>query len=151
MAFNPDSDGVNHVNVYSGGKTELGRFLSNFAKTPFVCEDGEFASIEGYWYWLGCNHPRREELRRSFGFGAKKLGRDLRSPDWGGNTPDFQGKIKRAIECKLNSYPAMKALLQHNTLPLKHYYVFGNGPSAKIHFDHRSDWIIAHIASFQEK
>jgi hypothetical protein len=53
MDIKPSEDGVTHINVYSRGNTELGRLLSNFAHTPFSHpEFGEFASVEGFWYWL---------------------------------------------------------------------------------------------------
>lgn len=35
MNFKPEMDGIDHINVYSKGKTELGKLLSNFARTPF--------------------------------------------------------------------------------------------------------------------
>jgi hypothetical protein len=39
-------DGIDHINVYSKGKTPLSRFLSNFAEADLETEDGNFASIE---------------------------------------------------------------------------------------------------------
>jgi len=46
-------DGVTHINIYSKGKTKLGRLLTNFAHTPFThAEYGQFASVEGFWYWI---------------------------------------------------------------------------------------------------
>lgn len=30
MTYHPDTDGITHINVYSKGRTELGRRLSNF-------------------------------------------------------------------------------------------------------------------------
>lgn len=103
-----NKDGIDHINIYSKGRTALGRFLSNFAQAEIETEDGEFASIEGYWYWLLC-HPgtnpdckecdgegvtaldtgpqtyfgpcnvcSRDTLRTLFGNDAKKFGRALR-------------------------------------------------------------------------
>ena len=44
-------DGMTHINVYSKGKTEIGRWLSNFAYSPIdLGNEGYFSSIEGYWY-----------------------------------------------------------------------------------------------------
>ena len=53
MILTPQNDGITHINVYSKGKTTLGRWLTNFAHTPIDTIDGHFESIEGYWYWLG--------------------------------------------------------------------------------------------------
>jgi predicted NAD-dependent protein-ADP-ribosyltransferase YbiA (DUF1768 family) len=122
--YNPDSDGIDHVNVYSGGRTELGRFLSNFSRSPVDTVDGKFASIEGYWYWLGTDDSERERLRKAVGFAAKKIGRQLGSLDYPRSSM-FRLKIAAAIMAKLLSNERMAELLTDNTLPLAHYYVFG--------------------------
>jgi hypothetical protein len=143
----PQNDGITHINIYSKGKTELGRFLSNFAYAPFQCVDGQFNCVEGYWYWLSVTHPRREELRSTNGWNSKKLGRELRGQDWV-NTPDFQSKICAAITAKIEAYPRMKQQLQENTFPFEHYYVYGT----KIYNEkNKALWMIKHIESFQKK
>jgi len=121
--LNPSGDGITHVNVYSKGKTELGRLLSNFARTPFELKDhGKFESVEGYWYWLGCKNDR---LRTLSGFAAKQQGRLLKAADWN-NEPEFKACIQRAIKAKLEAHPRINELLKANSLPLVHYYVFGS-------------------------
>src|SRR5580658_5856415 len=138
--MNPEEDGKTHINVYSQGKTELGRFLSNWAHTQIDTVDGRFQSIEGYWYWLGCSHQYKERLRLLYGYQAKKIGRELRATDWN-DTPEFKQKICDAITIKLNSNPKMLALLKANTLLLTHYYVY-NG---KVVTPSSGEWIIDHI------
>ena len=62
MIINPDNDGIDHINTYSKGKTELGKLLTNFAHTPFVHPKyGEFQSVEGFWYFkkTGYSHSWR--------------------------------------------------------------------------------------------
>lgn len=138
IAWNPCEDGVTHINVYSKGRTEMGRWLSNFAHTPFLHPtDGVFSSIEGYWYWLSCAHPRREELRAAHGVQAKQLGRLLRGADWP-RIPDFQTKIKQAIRLKFTYHPAWLVAFQRTTLPLAHYYVYSGG----IHVVYEGQWIL---------
>ena len=66
-------DGVHHINVYSKGKTEIGRWLSNFSYSPIQTKNGNFESIEGYWYWITTLNDRLRELH---GFPAKKLGKE---------------------------------------------------------------------------
>ena len=46
----PDfNDGVTHINVYSQGKTSIGRALSNFSPLGFNHpKHGHFESVEGY-------------------------------------------------------------------------------------------------------
>lgn len=138
-AANPVEDGVTHVNVSSQGRTKLGRLLSNFAHTPFTCADGRFASVEGYWYWLGvpAGHPQCERLRTLSGFDAKKLGRQLRAPDWS-TAPGFQDKIRAALRAKAAQHPRILELLTECSLPLAHYYVFNGRPKPA-----GGEWILA--------
>ncbi len=124
MKYSPVNDGIDHINVYSKGRTELGRFLSNFAASPIQTEDGRFMSIEGYWYWLGCTHPNKDNLRNLYGFAAKKAGRELGSPDWLSDD-EFKIKISKAIVIKLYNNEKFKDWLLRNKLPLTHYYVYG--------------------------
>ena len=129
--WNPDEDGITHINVYSKGKTELGRFLSNFTYFPIVTEDGPFDSIEGYWYWLSCHD---NSLRHMYGWQAKQFGRQRRGKDWVEDT-EFKKKIKLAIIRKLLDSEVMFKLMEKNKLPFTHYYVYGSSvvdvPQAK--------------------
>lgn len=141
-AYKPDEDGITHINVYSKGKTILGQFLSNFAHAPALTPDGEFTSIEGYWYWLSC---RDERLRKLSGHMAKRVGRQARGKDWIRSKP-FKTCIKEAIRMKLETYPDMLAELRGCKLPLAHYYVYGS----KVIADTRSNWIIEYLETFKE-
>lgn len=120
-----EDDGRTHVNVYSQGKTELGRLLSNFAHAPFKLDGLEFASVEGFWFWLKTG---RDEVRGLHGSTAKKVGGSLppirSEPSW--------DELKRAYLAKLAAHPRIKAMLAANRLPFAHYYVF-NG--AKVRAD----------------
>ena len=72
--MNVEEDGITHVNIYSQGKTKLGKWLSNFSHTPIDTEDGHFESIEGYWYWLVTDNINKDILRGLYGYEAKKPG-----------------------------------------------------------------------------
>ncbi len=121
------TDGVDHLNIYSKGATALGRALSNFADLGVSTVDGEFASIEGYWYWLSVKPgtPRRDDLRFSTGWQAKALGRELRGQDWVG-VPDFKLRIVNAMVAKLILHPTLREALAKSTLGFTHYYVYGD-------------------------
>lgn len=124
VTLDPSQDGITHLNVYSKGKTPLGRFLSNFAHTPIETMDGHFESVEGYIYWLVSEgSPDREQLRSVYGFAAKKLGRRLSTLDFGNVPKGFTGKVCMAITTKVLRNREMLNQLQANTLPLTHYYV----------------------------
>ena len=75
MEYTPDTDGIDHINIYSKGKTELGRLLTNFAHTPFTFPlHGAFSSVEAFWYYAktGFLHP---QLKPLYGFRAKEEGK----------------------------------------------------------------------------
>ena len=142
--INPNEDGITHTNIYSKGKTELGRFLSNFTYFPFTCEDGDFNSVEGYWYWLSTGDDR---LRKLDGWEAKKLGRELRGEDWN-DSDEFKRKITAAIKIKLDY---AKNELSTIRFPLKHYYVFrkcGREIEEIVNEPFSGRWIIEYIESY---
>lgn len=139
MTYNPTEDGYGHINVYSKGRTEIGRLLSNFAKTPFVHpEDGEFDSVEGYWYWLG---SRDNVLRRLSGSGAKVYGRRVQSSECLLPFEEFKRKVILALDAKLDQNPKILELLKKTNADLVHYYVF-NGAVVEP-AEHK--WIIQHL------
>lgn len=129
----PSKDGIDHINVYSKGRTSLGQFSSNFAYAPFTCEDGKFNCVEGYWYWLSVPDDR---LRIAIGYSAKKLGRELRGEN-SLDTPEFRRKIEAAIRAKFAAYPEYLRALKENDLPLVHYYVI-NGKAKYAGYE----WVI---------
>ena len=121
--YGPDTDGIDHINVYSKGKTELGRSLSNFAFTPFhVFGWGDFASVEGFWYYIT---RKDERLRHLYGYEAKKLGKALpKETEW--EESGFRSMIKEAITAKMEYNEEIFRSLRDSTLPLAHYYVYGD-------------------------
>jgi hypothetical protein len=119
MIYYPEKDGVDHINVYSKGKTELGRLLTNFADTPFKHPVyGWFRTVEGFWYWLKTG-GMHEELRDVLGWEAKMLGKKWPAVE----VEYFDQKIKTAIRSKLIHHPEILRMLLDNKLPLAHYYV----------------------------
>jgi hypothetical protein len=134
--FDPSKDGINHINVYSQGKTFLGTFLSNWYKYPVRLDNiGTFDSIEGLWYWLS---TRDNRLKTMSGFAAKQLGRSLPKvvtlPD-----DEFKCTIKQAIKIKVAGGPQYTNFVD-STLPFAHYYMF-NGKQV----DAGHKWIIEYL------
>lgn len=116
-----DDDGKSHINVYSKGRTELGRMLSNFHNVhQDLGEDGAFSSLEGYWYWLLTGDDR---LRNLWGYKAKQLGQELTDKkEWLENQDDIE-RFKLAMKDKAKT-PRIREMLKESELPFKHYYVF---------------------------
>lgn len=132
-------DGETHINIYSQAETSLGVWLSNFTYCPIkILEDGEFNSIEGYWYWLLCKDDR---LRQEIGFGAKRLGRSLIAEPVDDKLSDeFKNKIKSALDLKIKSNQDRMKEFYESELPFAHYYVYGN---KKIDAGYK--WILEHF------
>ena len=142
MKLDPRNDGIDHINVYSKGKTEIGRWLSNFTYAPITTEDGKFNSIEGYWYWLS---TKDDSLRKLSGFAAKKKGRELKGEDWL-TSKDFKHKIRKAIHNKLCSYPNMMDIFLKTELPIVHYYVFKD----KVVVPKEGKWLMDFLEEYRE-
>ena len=122
MIYDPREDGITHINIYSKANTQLGRYMSNWTKDYINTELGEFDSIEGLIYYMGSFDPK---LRRLSGFEAKEYGekvdRGIRLP-----TDIFRGIIVGAMENKVLGNNHLHSLLKASTLPLTHYYTYGN-------------------------
>lgn len=129
--INPNNDGIDHINVYSGSRTSLGRMLSNFYMEDINTKDGQFKSVEAYWFWLGISTdcPFRDEMRELYGIRAKQRGSYLRDSYPGEDIEDFRDRIIRAIWFKVKKHTDL-FLDEYENLPLKHYYVYKNN---KVH------------------
>lgn len=140
----PEEDGVTHINIYSKAQTELGKFLTNFSYSPIDTEDGYFASIEAYWYWLGTTHPEKDKLRKLSGFKAKQIGRDLKALDWQ-DSPEFKRKICTAISIKLLNSSFLHEFT-NSKLIFCHYYNYGG----KVVEPNEGKWVIEHIEKLRQ-
>lgn len=126
MKIRPELDGISHINIYSRGKTELGRMLSNFTYCQIKTKDGYFSSVEGYWYWLGIEDcPESEQLKTLSGYKAKEYGRVLKQYKNHIDDPNFEKKILKAIlyKAELNKH---LFLPEYKNLPFEHYYAYGS-------------------------
>lgn len=146
-------DGIEHINVYSKGKTLLGRQLSNFANIPCVVEHNgkkiKFNTIEGYWYflhiWLLTNESYYE-LMDLDGPAAKEYGRQIiREKELRELSNKqkliFEKKIQNAIINKILNNKDLMLMMKKNTLPYLHYYNYGG----KIVVPDDDDWFIKYI------
>jgi len=122
----PETDGITHINIYSKGKTLLGRMLSNFYYFPFETKDGKFCSVEGLWHWLGIEPCKDKEiLRVLYGYKAKEIGMKLKKMYKRVFDENFEQKILKAIEYKIyHNLDMFTDKLKY--LPFEYYYVFGD-------------------------
>lgn len=138
--FTPVGDGVDHINVYSKGRTELGRSLSHMSSYGFVHEQhGEFKCLEGYYYYLaymldGSNVPFLS-LANMDGFTAKKVGKawlsKLNSEDVFG-TSEFRELFLYGHKLRLEQNGPLRERFMESDKPLAHYYYYGNIENPKV-------------------
>jgi len=142
-------DGVDHINCYSKGKTELGVMLGNLYNSPFIHdEDGPFESIEAYWYWLQTNN---NSLRFLHGIEAKRAGQKAVKESGSVFREDFQKKIKEALNLKIQENSEIKSALIESKLPLIHYYVRTEGNKTFSIPLKKHEWIFKEIEKIRNK
>lgn len=145
---NPENDGIDHINVYSKGRTTLGRKLSNFAHVIFYHpQHGVFASVEAYWYWLGTG-MKHNGLRRLYGASAKSAGiRELpvKMPD-----EEFRKHICDALTLKVAQNHDLALMFAKSELPLRHYYAYGTTKPA-VHEDKKHQWQLDHLQYLRDQ
>lgn len=133
-------DGKTHINVYSKGRTELGRLLSNFAHTPITIGDDVFQSVESWWYWkklMNMNHCVGisvdkfilNRIKNKIGAEAKYYFRELYQSNSSEYNPTEE-ELKDVYIIKLEQHPRIKDMLLNNNLPLAHYYIMND---VKVH------------------
>lgn len=122
--IDPNQDGLEHINIYSRGRTQIGRWLSNFSHSPFTHpHHGWFASMEAYWYWIsGGRNSDLDHIRPAFGFSAKAIGSKFERVPM--EEVDFKDAITEGFLCKVADGGHYQTLLLFNTLPFRHYLVY---------------------------
>lgn len=160
----PARDGFTHINVYTKGKTELGRKLTNPAKAYFSFpKSGEFQSVEGFWFWLRCallghNWTGEEKqaihhLRTLHGLTAKKEGsailEGVPKSAWA-NFPEerFRAGVKEAIRQKIINDVSLQKDLVNSSLPFAHYYWYGKEDDPAIR-EAGHAWVIEALEEFR--
>lgn len=137
MDYLPKNDGIDHINIYSKGKTDIGRKLTNFARTPFMFNGLEFQSVEAAWYFFKTGQ-KHHQLRSLHGFLAKKEGKLLDKVEY----PEFNQTILECIRCKFRQNKELLKQFAATTLPLDHYYYFGDEENPKIVRLPQYKWIV---------
>ena len=124
--FRPETEGIDHINMYSKSTLEYGRMLSNFHHFPIVTAEGRFSSVEGYWWWLSIEPcAEREKLRDMYGYPAAKYGKELLGEHLRVIDPNFDHKILKAIWYKMRRNKDLFKP-EYANLPIVHYYVYSD-------------------------
>ncbi|QAX96204.1 hypothetical protein [Vibrio phage vB_VmeM-Yong XC32] len=163
---NPNRDGYDHINVYSKGQTEIGRALTHFADLSFSHPDfGYFKTVEGAWYfirttmldkaWPADVKAKIDKLKSARGYEAKKLGKEIlatvKEEEWVGfPEEEFRDEIHFCNRLKLQSNSRTAQLFSETSLPLVHYYVFGEGEKA-IARPGSHQWVLEGLEKIREE
>lgn len=142
--FLPTNEGIDHINIYSKSKT-IGRLLTNFAHTPFVYSGKTFQSVEAAWYFFKTGQ-KHEFLLDLHGFAAKKEGKKLERVDF----PQFNETILECIRCKFRQNKKLLMDFAATSLPLTHYYYYGDENSPKIIHLPQYQWIVDELERIRE-
>lgn len=136
---NPMFDGVTHCNIYTKGRTGLGRALTNFAMTPFKHPIlGEFLSGEGLHYYLKVGEENKatgevkrfDEFRQLWGIEAKQRGVELSRTHMVLNH-DFDYHMWLGLLAKVTQNPKLFKMFVESDLPFTHYYYYGDPDSGQ--------------------
>lgn len=121
--YHPHSqlDGVEHINIDSRGKTELGRLLVHMEKSDFTHQVwGPFSSMEGFWGFVR-NGGKGDQFRKVHGMAARRESKAMQTQ----RITDFEAIILEANYFRAMANPRLHQLLIESTLPFEHYYIFG--------------------------
>jgi hypothetical protein len=123
-ALKVENDSIDHINVYTRGRTRLGRAMSNLSDCNIDHpRHGLFRTLEGLWYYLktGSND---DWYRLMSGYDCRKRGK-TGTTVWNTN---FHRDFKIGMVLKILSNPLLMEELKESTLPFTHYYFFGKTP-----------------------
>jgi len=176
VEYYPRGDGDTHINVYSKGKTELGRWLTNFTYETVLTPYGMMNSMESYYHYLKIQRALIESnmlrvpkpieramvnLTNLHGRAAQEAGRSARKllRSYGITLNDvpnawFNEQFMLGLEYKLRKSPDKLALLQDELADgkvLLHYYTYGNTVHHKGHFDWLGDRIIDVVNKIEDE
>ena len=146
MQINPNNDGIDHINVYSKGKTALGRMLTNMADIGFDHpEHGKFRSMESFWYWYVTGR-KHDGLKLMKPFEAKKEGKELLGDSGEVLSEEDKKEIIKAIRLKIQQNKSkFFDLMRDSDIPFKHYYWYGNENGYKVIELPQYEWMIKEL------
>ena len=145
--FNPENDGVDHINIHPKAQSALGRLLSFYRNIPFVHPNyGPFYSVEGFSQYLrtGCKH---DKLRYVFGFRAKVLGKSYPNAHVLSKA-EYEVEILYANYEKIRQNSKLLQMVIDSELPFDSYYCFG--PSSIIVDTRESTWLVSGLEEIRK-
>ncbi len=120
-SYKSQVDGVDHINIYSFGKTELGRMLAPETNGRFVHPIiGPFNCLTGFWAYVK-SKSRKNTYRTKDARSCLNIVNKFN--DAQPNVPNFKAIITSGIYYKVMSDETLKNMVKESTLPFEMYYV----------------------------
>lgn len=117
MAAPKGKDGVDHLNIFEGAVTDLGKCLSHSNQLRFQHKlYGGFSNIESFWYYIR-TEEHDDRVRKLTG-NKLKVFADEMTPR---RVKNFMAIILDANWQRICQYPELKAAVKENTLPFECY------------------------------
>lgn len=151
-------DGIDFINVFSMGSTELGKFLSNMYPEPMEIDGVTFKTLEHYWQWLKATYFHEHELAKKIldvdiGFEAKRLAYEIKGSKSlmksYVSSNRFRSLICRAVRQKIMGNSWAVDELRFSTAPFRHILVSANGST----YDHslKYSWLLVCIENLRKE
>lgn len=144
-----DQDGISHINIYSRGKTKLGKQLTNMYHFKFIYDNVEFISVEQAWHFYKfCKYPElaNKILKLDSSFKCLDFAKANKQNDIDTQSVMFKELMKDVIRTRLECDEPLMNLLRNSWLPFEHYYAY----SSKIHDQrHKYEWLINIFEDFR--
>lgn len=127
--LNPHNDGVKFINIYSKGKTSLGRKLTNMQMHEFMFDNIKFNSVEQAWHFYkfaGQPELAKQILAIPNSFDCLKFARANRTEDTTAKALSFGFKLlmEDVIRTRIETDEDLTNMLRNSWLPFEHYYAY---------------------------
>lgn len=115
-------DNVNHINIDSRAKTELGQMLTHLCESKFIHpEYGPFQSMEGFWAYIR-NGGTGNQYRTMHGMTARRASQKVKSRKIANF---YEIMLEANYEKIVQNQSGLAELLMKSTLPFEHYFIYG--------------------------
>lgn len=117
--MNWKGDGIDHINIWEKGETELGVVLNHSISLPFNHSLlGRFGNMEAFWHYVQ-SEERDDRIRMMEGYTLKNFARKL-TPS---RVINFRAIIMDANYQRIKQYEPIVQEMINSTLPFDCYYV----------------------------
>lgn len=131
-------DGVDHINIWEQGETDLGKALAHATNLSFVhSRYGRFSNIESFWHYIRSSE-RDDRIRTMIGKTLKQFAYKL-TPC---RVPNFRAIIMNANYQKLVQNPEIIDVLVNTDMPFDCYYIYRREDGIRVR-PNSASWIIS--------